>query len=101
MGKHEYTHTQDGAVVEDDESIGVSIIGRETKMSRLVARANAASGLAEALEYIANPILAMQKQLKPGERLDGIMAVHLSESNTHLKDVAVKALAAWREVCGG
>lgn len=46
----------------------------------------------EALKEIESPITAMRNRLKENERLDGGMAMHLSESANYLKGIATNAL---------
>ena len=45
-----------------------------------------------ALREIADPIGAMKARLEPGERIDGAMAVHMSNSVDYVKSIARKAL---------
>jgi len=49
--------------------------------------------LREALEYISNPIVAMQKEAEDkGYRINGAMVVSIANDANHLKDIARKAL---------
>ncbi len=48
----------------------------------------------QGLERIANPINAMQNDLKDGQSLDGAAAVYISNDATWLKSVAQQTLAA-------
>lgn len=46
----------------------------------------------QGLEYIANPINAMQNDLKDGQSLDGVAAVYISNDPHWLKSVAQRTL---------
>lgn len=54
----------------------------------------------EALEKIAYPIEHLQKNLKEGEKLDGVHAVALSNDVEYLKFTAKKALKACTDYNG-
>lgn len=46
----------------------------------------------DALRQIADPIGELQKRLKPGEHVDGAMAIALMNSADYLRGVAQKAI---------
>lgn len=48
--------------------------------------------LMEALNEIVDPIAYMRARLKQGERLDGVYAMHLSHSASHLQSIAAEAI---------
>lgn len=48
--------------------------------------------LKTALEEIVDPIKFMRKRLQPDERLNGTMAVLISQDHNHLKQIAKDAL---------
>lgn len=48
--------------------------------------------LRSVVNEIAYPIVAMQKRLKPDEKLDGVVAVTLANSADYLRSIALKAL---------
>ena len=54
-----------------------------------------------ALEDIADPITAWQRDLKDGERINGAAAVHLSEQAETYRRMARKALTPNVELTGG
>lgn len=52
--------------------------------------------LLEALQKIQNPVAYLQNSLKEGERLDGVMAVALSNDANWLKEIARKAIDSYK-----
>jgi hypothetical protein len=48
--------------------------------------------LKEALDRIADPIAYMERNLKEGERLDGMMAIHIANNPEYLKKIAEAAI---------
>ena len=48
--------------------------------------------LKEALDRIADPIAYMERNLKEGERLDGMMAMHIANNPEYLKKIAEAAI---------
>jgi hypothetical protein len=48
--------------------------------------------LKEGLKEIVSPILFMQDRLQEGEKLNGMMAIQLSEDPNYLKEIAKKVL---------
>lgn len=55
-----------------------------------------AEELLEALQKIQNPVAYLQNSLKEGERLDGVMAVALSNDANWLKEIARKAIDSYK-----
>lgn len=51
----------------------------------------------EALKEIVNPIQFMRDRLRADERLNGMMAIQISNNPNYLKEIARKALARLRK----
>lgn len=58
------------------------------------------AALVTALEEIIAPIPFMEKRLKEGERLNGLVAVQLAEDAEYLRDIAYKAVTTYRKQKG-
>lgn len=70
------------------------------RLAKQLMSTDPVAALVVALEEIIAPIPFMKKRLQVGEQLNGLVAVQLAEDAEYLRDIAYKAVTAYRKQKG-